>query len=112
MIAQNEESNKMFNNIFFKHVQILRGGGGGDRGSGPPHPLKNKKNIGFLSNTVPDPLKNRKATKPALNFGPSSACQQNAFAIIGLPVKRHLMAFRWRADDGPLLVLFRSSFPS
>ena len=26
--------------------------------------LKNHKNIGFLSNTGPDPLKNHKATKP------------------------------------------------
>ena len=51
------------------------GGGRGDRG---PDPLKNIKNIGFLSNTGPD---------------------------------SHLMAFRWRADDGPLLVLFGSSFP-
>ena len=24
-------------------------------------------------------------------------------AIIGPPAKRHLMAFRWRADDGPTL---------
>ena len=24
-------------------------------------------------------------------------------AIIGPPAKRHLMAFLWRADDGPLL---------
>ena len=39
-----------------------KGGGGEDRGSGPP--LKNHKNIGFLSNTGPDPLKNHKATKP------------------------------------------------
>ena len=37
--------------------------GGGGRGSGPPpththtHTLKNHKNIGFLSNTSPDPLK-------------------------------------------------------
>ena len=29
----------------------------GGRGSGPPPPLKNNKNIGFLSNTGPDPLK-------------------------------------------------------
>ena len=28
-------------------------GGGGDKG---PDPLKNHKNIGFLSNTCPDPL--------------------------------------------------------
>ena len=26
----------------------------------------------------PDPLKNHEATKPALNDGPSSACQRNA----------------------------------
>ena len=62
--------------IFFKscllfHVRIQRG----DRGSGPP--LKNHKNIGFLSNSGPDPLKNHKATKPAFNVGPSSACQRN-----------------------------------
>ena len=48
-----------------------------DRGSGPP-PLKNHKNIGFLSYTGPDPLKNHKANKPAFNLGPSSACQRNA----------------------------------
>ena len=41
-------------------------------------PLKNHKNIGFLSNTGPDPLKNHKATKPAFNFRPSLAHQQNA----------------------------------
>ena len=50
------------------------GGGGGDRGSGPP--LKNYNNIGFLSNTGPDPLKNHKATKPAFNFGPLLARQR------------------------------------
>ena len=37
-------------------------GGGGTGGPDPP-PLKNHKNIGFLSNTGPDPLKNHKATK-------------------------------------------------
>ena len=37
-----------------------------------PDPLKNHKNIGFLSNTGPDPLKNHKDTKPALNVGPSN----------------------------------------
>ena len=35
----------------------------GYRGTGPPTPpLKNHKNIGFLSNTGPDPLNNHKAT--------------------------------------------------
>ena len=57
------------------------GGGGGSA------PLKNHKNIGFLSNTGPDPLKNYKATKPAFNVGPSSA-------------------FKWRFAGGPMMVRF------
>ena len=44
---------------------------------------------------------NHKAAELAFNVGPSSARQRNAI----------YMAFRWRADDGPLLVLFGSSFP-
>ena len=40
---------------------------GGDRGSGPPS--ENHKNIGFLSNTGPDPLKNHKAPKPLPMLG-------------------------------------------
>ena len=43
----------------------------GDRGSG--HPLKYHKNIGFLSNSGPDPLKNYEATEPAFNVELSSA---------------------------------------
>ena len=35
----------------------------------PPY-LKNHKNIVYLSNTGPDPLKNHKVTRPA-NVGPS-----------------------------------------
>ena len=73
------------------HGRIKRRG----QGSGPP-PLKNHKNIGFPSNTGPDPLKNHKATEPVFNVGPPSVCQRNAIE----------MAFRWRVDDGPLLVLF------
>ena len=58
---------------------VSRGGGGGG-----PDPLKNQiiKNqihvLNFLSNSGPDPLKNHKAAKPACNFGPLSARQQNA----------------------------------
>ena len=44
---------------------------------GVRNPLKYHKNIGFLSKTGPYPLKNHKATKPAFNVGPSSACQRN-----------------------------------
>ena len=69
-------------------------GSRGGQGVGTP-PLKNHKKIGYLSNTGPDPLKNYKATKPAFNFGPTSARQ-----------------FRWRADDGPLILVFGSFLPS
>ena len=56
-----------------------RGGGG----QGVRTPLKNHKNIGFLSNTGPDPLKNDKATKPALIVGPSLARQRNGVSLAG-----------------------------
>ena len=48
----------------------------GHRGSRPS--LENHKNLGFVSNSGPDPLKNHKATEPAFNVGPSTACQRNA----------------------------------
>ena len=48
-----------------------------EEGTGGLTPLKNHKNIGFLSNTGPDPLKNHKTTKPAFNVGSSSAHQRN-----------------------------------
>ena len=66
---------------------------------GPP--LKNHKNIGFLRNTGPDPLKYHKATKPAFNVGQSSA-----------PASETPLKFRWQADDGPFIVVFGSSIPS
>ena len=75
------------------------GGGGGGRGSGSP--LKNHKNIGFSSNTGPDPLKNR-------SYQASIEC----WAIIDTPAECHLMAFRWRADDGLLIVVLGPSLPS
>ena len=49
------------------------------RGTGGPDPnLKNHKNIGFLRNTGPDPLKKHGAFKPEFNLGPTSARQRNA----------------------------------
>ena len=71
------------------------------RGDSPP-PLKNHKIIGFLSKTGLDPLENHKATKPAFKVGPPSAHQRNAI----------LMAFRWPAVGGPLIVVLGSSLPS
>ena len=66
-------------------------------GQGVRRQLKNQKNIGFLSNTGPDPLKNHKLPSP----GPMQA-------------KRDLieMAMRWLSDDGPLIVVYDSSMPS
>ena len=61
------------------------GGGGGGWTGGRDPPLENHKNIGFLSNTGLDPLKNHKATKPTFNVGPSS--------------------FRWRANNGPQIMV-------
>ena len=83
------------------NVWIMSGFRGGDRGSGHPPPLKNHKNIGFSSKTGPDPLKNR-------SYQASIQC----WVIIGTPAKRHLMAFCWRADDGPLIAVLESSLPS
>ena len=61
----------------------------GGSGSGPPPPPENHKNIGFLSNIGPDPLK----------IQASIQC----WAIIGPPAKRNAIsvAFRLRDDDGP-----------
>ena len=69
------------------HVQIQRW----EQGVQIP-PLKSHKSIGFISHSGPSPLKNHKATKPAVNDEPSLA--------------------RWRADDGQLIVVFGSSFSS
>ena len=49
---------------------------GGGQGVRTP-PEKSQKNIGFLSNSGPNSLKN-KPTEPAFNVGPSSARQRNA----------------------------------
>ena len=77
-------------------MRIQRGGGTG----GPDPPEKSQKyRVSF--NTGPDFLKNYKATKPAFNVGPSSARQGNAI----------LMAFCWRADDGPFIAVFGSFIP-
>ena len=57
-------------------TRSVMGGSRGGQGVGGLDPLKNHKNIGFLSNTGSDPLKIHKATKPAFNVGPSSARQQ------------------------------------
>ena len=59
-------------NVISLYLMCGSRGGGGSGGLDPP--LENYKNIGFLSNTGPDPL-NHKATKPAFNVASSSARQ-------------------------------------
>ena len=77
--------------------------GGGGRGSDPPPPPReNHKDIEFLINTGLDPMENHKGTETTFNIGPPSARQRNAIK----------MAFRWWADDGPLLVVFGSTLPA
>ena len=87
-----------FNSLLIGGVNMCgsRGGTGGPDPlpPPPPPPMKNHKNIGFSSNTV--------------RYQASIQC----WGIIGTPVKRHLMAFRWRAHDGPLIVVLGSSLPS
>ena len=56
----------------------------GSRGGG----LKNHKNIGFLGNTGPDPLKNQKATMPDLMLGHYRPASEWRFA--GGPIMAHL----------------------
>ena len=80
------------------HVCLMGRSRGEDRVSGPPLKITNRKAVRFLSNT----LENHKATKPVFNVWPSLAHQRNTIS----------MAFRWRADDGPLKVVFGSSLPS
>ena len=61
--------------MLLQPVKVIEYHGKIQGGGGIRTPLKNHKNIGFLSNTGPDPLKNHKATKPAFNVGPPSARQ-------------------------------------
>ena len=85
-------------NLMSYTTNIMCGSRGGDRGFETL--LKNHKNIGFPSNTCPDPLKSH-------SYQASIQC----WAIIGTPAKRNLVAFRWRADDSPFIVVLGSSLP-
>ena len=67
-----------------------RGGGGGGRGSGPP--LKNHKNIWFLSNSGPDPLKITKLLS------------QNSMLGHHRPASK--APFKWHFAGVPMMALF------
>ena len=64
-------------------------------GKGAQTPLKDHNKIGFLSNTGPDPLKNRKATRLEFNIRPSFGRQRNA---------------KWRFTSGPMMARFKWYF--
>ena len=70
------EVSKLWSEPSTTAILCMHGSRGGTGGPNPP--LKNVKNIGFLSNTGPEPLKIHKATESAFNVGPSSARQRNA----------------------------------
>ena len=75
----------------------LGGSRGGQEVRTPP--LEKSQNMGFLSITGLNPMENLKTTKLAFNVRPLSARQQKAIS----------MAFRRRADDGPLKVVLGSA---
>ena len=97
-----------------RRARIQKGGGQGVR-TPPPPPKKKKKSQNYKvsnSNTGPDSLKNHKVTKPAFNVGPSSARHRNAISSSTRQRNAIKIAFRWLADDGPLIVECGSSLPS
>ena len=55
----------------------------GTGGPDPPPPPENEKNVRFLSNTGPDPLKNHKATKPVI-IGSPAKCHINGVSLANL----------------------------
>ena len=65
-----------------------RGGGGGGWGSGPP-PLKNHKNIGFISNTGVDTLKITKLSSKHSMFGHHRHASE--------------MPFKWHCAGGSMM---------
>ena len=79
--------------LLYRRKNIMGESRGGSRSI-----LKSHKSIGFLSNTGPDPLNNHKATKS----------QHSMLGHHWPASKTPSMAFCWRADDGPLLVVFGS----
>ena len=81
---------------FVAHARIQSG----DRGSGPPPPLKNHKNKGFLSNTGPDPLKIEKL--------PS----QHSMLGHHRPAPISETPFKWRFAGGRMVARFKCYWDS
>ena len=77
------------------------GSRGGTDGPDPPPPEKSQK-YRFSYQYWPGSPEKHKATKQAFNVWPTSARQRNA----------NSMAFRWRVDEGPLIMVLGFSLPS
>ena len=87
-ILSNQTQNSMVcccNTSLQKHVRIQRGGGQGVR----TPPLKNHKNIGFLSNNGPDPCKATTLPCQNLMFGHHRPASETPF--------------KWRFADGQMM---------
>ena len=81
------------------YVRFKRGGTGGPPPPPPPPPPENHKTKGFF----------RWSGSPEKSQSGQTSIQ--CWAIIDPPAKRHLNGVSLAVDDGPLLVLFGSSFP-
>ena len=79
----------------------MRGSRGVTEGPDTPPPSEKSQKYRVSWQYLYGSAENQKATKPAFNVGPSSARQRKAIP----------MGFHWRADDGPLIVIFGSSLP-
>ena len=75
----------------------MGGSRGGGQGIWPPS-LKNHKNIGFLSNTGPDTLKNHKASLPSQH------------SMLGNHRSVSETPFKWRFAGGPMMSHFKWHF--
>ena len=62
--------------------------------------MKNHKNLGFLSNTGPEPLKNHKATKPDLMLGHYWLASETPWHFAGGPMMARLF---WHLDPPSLI---------
>ena len=80
--------------LYTKTLWLMRGSREGDRGSGPPPPWK-WKNIGFLSNTGPDPLKIEKLPSQHSLLG-----HHRSVPVSETPLK-------WRFAGGPTIDRFK-----
>ena len=94
-ILTNSADTASYLGLHYLPVYRTCGPRGGGRGSVSP---EKSQNMGFLSNNSTNPLKITKLL--------------SQYSMLGHHRNASETPFRWRADDGPLIVVFRSSLPS